>query len=119
MYALLSAALARSICRTPRSGRGTNSGADFSPARVVRHGSAGVPAKAGAMRRCPGGKGPERKAYLSTSRKIAKTNSLPRMILAREKRGPRGARGSGDAGMMTPARRKKTPKEGEFDGHVA
>jgi len=39
--------------------------------------------------------------------------------LVREKLGPRGVRGSGDAAVMTPARKKKTPKEGEFDGHVA
>jgi hypothetical protein len=39
--------------------------------------------------------------------------------LAREKLGPRGVRRSGDATVMTPAREKKTPKEGEFDGHVA
>jgi len=39
--------------------------------------------------------------------------------LAREKLGPRGVIGSGDPTVMTPAREKKTPKEGEFDGHVA
>jgi hypothetical protein len=39
--------------------------------------------------------------------------------LAREKLGPRGVRGSGDAAVTTPAREKKTPKGGEFDGHVA
>jgi hypothetical protein len=39
--------------------------------------------------------------------------------LAREKLGPRGVPGATDPRRMTPAREKKTPKSGEFDGHVA
>jgi hypothetical protein len=39
--------------------------------------------------------------------------------LQREHLGPRGVPGEPDPTVMTPAREKKTPKSGEFDGHPA
>jgi hypothetical protein len=39
--------------------------------------------------------------------------------LQRERLGPRGVPGEADPAKMTPARDKKTPKSGEFDGHTA
>jgi hypothetical protein len=39
--------------------------------------------------------------------------------IAREKLGPRGVPGADDPRRIPPTREKKTPKSGEFDGHVA
>jgi hypothetical protein len=38
---------------------------------------------------------------------------------ARRKLGPRGVPGEPDTARMTPQRKKKLPKCGEFDGHTA
>ena len=39
--------------------------------------------------------------------------------IARRKLGPRGEPGVPDTAAMTPQRKKKLPREGEFDGHTA
>jgi hypothetical protein len=39
--------------------------------------------------------------------------------LQREQLGPRGVPGQPDQTQMTPQREKKTPKNGNFDGHTA
>ncbi len=39
--------------------------------------------------------------------------------LQRRQLGPRGVPGQPDPARMTPQREKKTPKAGDFDGHVA
>jgi hypothetical protein len=54
-----------------------------------------------------------------TQSKDRKDEQFTEDDLAREKLGPRGIKGSADTAAMTPGREKKTPKEGEFDGHVA
>ena len=120
MYAFLSAALASLDVSVPAGGRGTNPGEDLvtSPAR----GKFGTPAprrRGGApAMRCCGGQGLERGRFMDQS-KDRQDELFTEDDLAREKLGPRGVRGSGDPAVMTPAREKKTPKEGEFDGHVA
>jgi len=39
--------------------------------------------------------------------------------IARRELGPRGQPGEPDPAKMTPQRKKKLPKSGEFDGHSA
>jgi hypothetical protein len=39
--------------------------------------------------------------------------------IARKKLGPRGEAGAADTAKMTPQRKKKLPKTGDFDGHTA
>lgn len=39
--------------------------------------------------------------------------------MARRELGPRGEPGAPDTAKMTPQRKKKLPKSGEFDGHPA
>lgn len=45
--------------------------------------------------------------------------SLSEDDLQREQLGPRGVPGKPDPAKMTPQRAKKTPAQGDFDGHTS